>query len=217
MNKQEILIKEIAQLNINTLTEEDIIRVTCNYGLVYDPHWDCGEWDKYKVENWTIPGIYQTPRQIAECIMELLKYDINTYLEVGIFQGGSYLLITNFLKLKNPNIKCIGIDISREYMPKDVEPYIDNYTIGTSKDFSGQKFDLVFIDGDHSLKGALTDWLNVGQFAKIAMFHDIVQPTYPDLIYFWNCLKVHKQYKEYCYQTIGKDVQGIGLLFNTPI
>ena len=46
------------------------------------------------------------------------------------------------------------------------------------------------------------------------MFHDIVQPTYPELIQYWNTLKEGKNYKEYLYQTEGLPVQGIGLLFN---
>lgn len=214
MNKQEKLITDIASLNTNTLTEEEIIKVICDYGLVNDPGWDVGEWNKYMMKDRNLPGIYQTPKQIAECILELFKHEINSYLEIGIFQGGSYLLMTNFLKLKNPNIKCTGVDISDQYMLAEVKPYLDNYVIGTSKDFKDQCFDLVFIDGDHSLQGATTDWENVGQYAKIAMFHDIVQPTYPSLIKYWNELKQGKIYKEYCYQTTGKDVQGIGLLFN---
>ena len=214
MNRQETLIKEISQLNPNTLTEEDIIRVMCNYGLVHDTQWDVGEWNKFKVENWNIPGIYQTPGQIAPCISNLLKHEINSYLEIGIFQGGSYLLMSNFLKLKNPNVKCIGVDISKQYLPKEVEPFIRELHIGTSDDFKRQSFDLVFIDGEHSLEWAKRDWENVGQYAKIAMFHDIVQPTYPDLIKFWNQLKEGKTYKEYCYQTEEKPVQGIGLIFN---
>lgn len=217
MNKQEQLIKDISKLNVATLTEGDIIKVICNYGLVYDPGCDYGEWNGCMVERWGIPGIYQTPKQIAECIMELLKHDIKTYLEIGIFHGGSYLLMTNFLKLKNPDVMCIGVDISEQYMPKEVKPYIKGYHIGTSDDFKGKEFDLVFIDGEHSRMWAERDWLNVGQYAKIAMFHDIVQPTYPDLIKFWNELKEGKTYKEYCYQTEGKSVQGIGLLFNNVL
>jgi hypothetical protein len=217
MNKQEKLINEIAKLNINTLTEEDIIRITCDYGLVYDPEWDCGEQTKYKVEGWNIPGIYQTPEQIAPCIMELLRHDIKTYLEIGIFQGGSYLLITNFLKLKNPDITCIAVDISDKYMSAEVKPYISEYNIGTSNDFHNVKFDLVFIDGDHSYEGVKTDWLNVGRFAKIAMFHDIVDLTCLGVVQLWNEIKEGKIYKEYCYQLANKDRQGIGLLFNEPI
>ena len=217
MNKQETLIKEISELDIQTLTEEDIIRVVCNYGLVHDVGCDYGEWTQYMVEGWHVSGIYQTPRQIAQCIKELLKHEINSYLEIGIFQGGSYLLMTNFLKLKNPNVKCIGVDISEQYLPQQVKPYIHNLHLGTSDDFKGQEFDLVFIDGEHSPEWAQRDWDNIGKSAKITMFHDIVQPTYPGLIQFWNTLKEGKEYKEYCYQTTGKNVQGIGLIFNKPI
>ena len=215
MSKQEQLIKEISELNINTLTEEDIIGIVCRYGLVADPGWDCGKWTEYKVKDWYTPGIYQTPEQIAQCIMELLKYDINSYLEIGIYQGGSYLLMTNFLKLKNPNIICIGTDISEQFMNADVKPHLLGYHIGTSNYFKEMKFDLVFIDGDHTYKGAKTDWENVGRFAKMTMFHDIVQPSCPELIQFWNELKEGKNYKEYCYHTTGKPVQGIGLIFNS--
>ncbi len=44
----------------------------------------------------------------------------------------------------------------------------------TSSDLVGQKFDLVFIDADHSYMGAKYDWLNLGRYARKAVgFHDI--------------------------------------------
>jgi Methyltransferase domain len=42
-------------------------------------------------------------------------------------------------------------------------------------------YDLVFIDGDHTLAGVRADWLNYGPMARIVAFHDIDAPHAPKL------------------------------------
>jgi hypothetical protein len=117
------------------------------------------------------------------------------------------------LKLKNPNLKSIGIDISDKGLTEDIKQYI-NLHIGTSEDFKGQKYDFVFIDADHSYEGVSTDYENLGKYAKIVMFHDINDSTCPGVVKFWNEIKEGKKYKEFTYQTNNNQIQGIGILFN---
>jgi hypothetical protein len=215
MNKEQKLIEDVSILDIATLTHEQITKIVCEYGLVYDTNIDYGEWQNYMVDKRTTNGIYQTPRQFAECIIEILKYNIDSYLEVGIFQGGSYLLMSNILKRKNPKCKCIGVDISDCYINQDMKNAIQGFTIGTSKNYKGVCFDLVFIDADHSYNSVKEDWENVGKYANIAMFHDVNDPSVPGVVQLWNEIKEGKQYKEFFYHSSNRRVHGIGLLFNT--
>ena len=211
ISKNKILIDNISKLN--SIKEADIIKLVCDYGLCPEARPSYGEWNNCIIKERSEEGMFQTPKQIADAILELLKYDINTYAEVGIFKGGTYLLMTNILKMKNPSLESIGIDISDRNLTPDIKKYI-NLHIGTSEDFKGKKYDLVFIDADHSYEGVYTDYQNLGQYANIVMFHDINDNRCPGVVKFWNEIKEGKKYKEFTYQTDGENVHGIGLLFN---
>lgn len=213
ISKNQILIDNISKLNLNTINDTNIIKLVSNYGLCPEAKLSYGEWNEFVIKESNEEGMFQTPKQIAEAILELLKYNINTYAEVGVYKGGTYLLMNNLLKLKNPNLESIGIDISDRNLTSDIKKYI-NLHIGTSKDFEGQPFDLVFIDADHSYEGVSTDYQNLGQYAKIVMFHDINDNRCPGVVKFWKEIKENKKYKEFKYQTNGENVHGIGLLFN---
>jgi hypothetical protein len=51
------------------------------------------------------------------------------------------------------------------------------------------KFDIIFIDGDHSYDGVKNDYILTQHAGKIYVFHDIVNAVCPGVIQFWNELK----------------------------
>jgi hypothetical protein len=214
MDKIKRLQESISELDINNLSVNKIETIICDFGLVYDLGCDYGEFQHYMVATRSELAVYQTPRQFAECIFELLKHEINTYIEIGIFSGGSYVIMTSFLKWKNPNIECVGVDITEKYLAPELKGNLKGFFRGTSESFRNKKFDLAFIDGDHRYRGIVIDWENVGKNAKMAMFHDINQPTWPDAKRHWDEIKDGKKYMEFIYHTENKPVHGIGLIFN---
>ena len=155
-------------------------------------------------------GSWQEPHQLAQLLILLSKYQIETFLEIGTFFGVTTSLITSFLsryKLK----KAISIDIFSRDIP-DVEKVkkilpID-FQLKTSQDFKDQHFDLCFIDGDHNYQGVKTDFENVGQFSTFCAFHDIINHQVPGVIQFWNEIKKQYPYHEFTHA----DTFGIGLL-----
>lgn len=214
VEKIERMKSSVAAMNPDAVTIEEIERVICDFGLVYDRNCDYGKFSKFMVSDRLDLAVYQTPRQFAGAIHELLKYKLNSYIEIGIFSGGSYLIMCEFLRLRNPGIRTVGVDISTQYMKPETIPYLTGLHIGTSADFRGQRFDLAFIDADHSYKGVKADYENIGAYGKIVMFHDINDSSCPGVVQFWKDVICIKSFKEYTYQTSGKAVHGIGLLFN---
>ena len=107
VSKNQVLIESVSKLDLDKITDKDIIDIVCNYGLCVEDRDAYGEWNKYMVYNRQEESMFQTPKQIADAMLELLKHDINTFAEVGVFKGGSHILIDNILKSKNPKLESV--------------------------------------------------------------------------------------------------------------
>lgn len=210
MEKINKLIEGVQKLNPKRLTKKQILKIITDFGIVYEPRSPYGEWNEFMVKDL---GIYQTPGQIAEAIYFLSKHQINSYLELGVYHGGNYLLLSQFLKLFNPDVKCLGVDLDCRFLHAGIGEHVQVVS-GTSNDYKGQSFDLVHIDADHQYASVKQDWENVGKYAKICMFHDINDDTCPGSKKLWNEIKQGKEVKEFLYQTDGKNVHGIGIIIN---
>lgn len=159
-------------------------------------------------------GIYQTPTQIAPALVYLSEFKTKSYLEIGVFQGGNFLFVSEYLKRFNPSIQCLGIDPTGYLNPK-VREIIElsdwmRFASVTSNQIAGRKFDLVFIDGDHSKEWVEADYNNVGRHAKICMIHDINEESCPDVAAFWKGLSGDKI--EFIETPSGRPLQGIGIV-----
>ncbi len=177
-----------------------------------------GDDETFKNSNIEMAGIYQVPVQLASALVYLSKFSINSYCEIGVFQGGTFLFVSEYLRRFNPQIRCIGIDPT-DYLNKEIAGIMGNeYWLSfnhiTSDGLNGIKFDLVFIDGEHFGGWTARDYENVGRYAKICMFHDIQETTCPEVMSFWQSLKETEEKKiiEYLEHSASVPLQGIGIL-----
>ena len=122
-------------------------------------------------------GLWQNPFQFASLLSFLSCQNLSSYCEIGTFQCWTTFFISIVLSKKN-KLKTTGIDIKfpiTNYV-FDALKFFDveyQHIIGNSNNIKNNKYDLVFIDADHSYDAIEIDWNNVGKFSKICIFHDI--------------------------------------------
>lgn len=185
-------------------------------------------------------GLYswQYPIQFARYLIKLSELSIQSYLEIGVRHGGSFLITVEYLKRFNPSFnQAIGVDIDYspildEYMRKAKEKKRDislDYKIMDSQSTNFAKLiddldiDLVLIDGDHNLIPCKNDFLLLKDKAKYIAFHDISSIVCPGVCAVWMYAKsvtkntttfeFIEQYDEVVNQT-SNSYLGLGLLVN---
>lgn len=218
MNKVESLKKFFSNGKEKTIT--DYQQMICKFGLIYDD----GAPNLYGSErvhmnkNRDELGVYQTPVQFAQLLDwlygNMMKDEVKSYCEIGIFRGGTFLFMKHLLQSINKIVKLTAIDPT-DHIHQDALPEIEPFLIkGTTDDVKGNVYDIVFIDGDHSYEWCKRDFENVGKFAKICIFHDIFEPTCPGVQKFWEEIKQTKNHVEFI-ETLGYHGfhQGIGILY----
>jgi hypothetical protein len=223
-NKNIIAIKNLIRcLDLENLKNpEVVVNLVRAFGIVQWGPPVFGEDERFKNASPDMAGIYQTPDQIAKALVYLSEFEINSYCEVGTFQGGNFIFVSEYLRRFNPDVRCLTIDPTN-YLNAEVKEIIDaeeylSFQGISSDEMAGQKFDLCFLDGDHTAKWIEKDWENVGRHAKICMFHDIQETTCPDIVEFWKKIKITKKKTiEFLDYTSEVPLQGIGIIHNAKI
>jgi hypothetical protein len=155
---------------------EWVYEVVCSVGLgiLFPPEKIYA--DEAALMNASHQGITQYPREFARWLLLLGDSPVNSYLEIGCYNGATACLATAYLYRLNPTLRAVTADITPWFLfyplIQDLIPL--EYHVGkTSYDFRGQTFDAVFIDADHSFPWALADFRNVGESARICGIHDV--------------------------------------------
>ena len=165
-----------------------------------------------------IVAIGQTPDQIAKALVYLSDFEINSYCEIGLYYGGNFWFVSEYLRRFNPDIQCVGIDPVDHVSPQIWDIVISSdwmrVILTTSEEIAGSDFDLVFIDGNHTTPWLVNDWENVGRHSKICMFHDLQDALWPDVGAFWAGLNGPKKI-EFLDCCPDRATHGIGLIHNT--
>lgn len=149
--------------------------------------------------------VFQYPNQLARYLAWLADHarDTRAYAEIGSRWGGTFITVcewlhrigaplhaaiaidpigeTPMLKLYGNHLAQRGVDyrFAKEFSPS---PLVNDL-------FSNILPDFVFIDGDHSMVGALADHMLARQSAKIIVHHDIASDACPETTELWNALK----------------------------
>ncbi len=159
------------------------------------------------------------------------NFDINSYLEIGVRNGRSLLVVAN----NRPDCNIVGFDLwIEDYagMDNPGEEYVieklSEFNFSGKVDFingdskktvpeyfkenTDAYFDLITVDGDHRIKGAKTDIRNVIKRLKVGgflVFDDIVSPHHPYLEKLWKKeIKDNDRFTTFEYEDVGL---GIGV------
>jgi cephalosporin hydroxylase len=149
--------------------------------------------------------IWQNPKQLSKYMVWLLKnaQNCSSYLEIGCRWGGTFIVTCEVLRRANPNFKlAIAADLIEKtpfverYMERAKESGIEIlYFHGSSvsEEFrelvNRKKPEITFIDGDHSISGALKDHMLVREHSEMIIHHDIFSDACPETGLLWNSLK----------------------------
>jgi hypothetical protein len=155
--------------------------------------------------------IWQYPNQLAAYLVWLNSnaIGIKSFMEIGCRWGGMFILVSEWLRKSGADLETvIALDLVKP------TPFIDEYFkyLKTQKSLTGKEIatryirdfstsqdvknivasanpDMVFIDGDHSMTGVLSDHMMVRDFAKIIVHHDINSHSCPDTTQLWAALR----------------------------
>jgi len=144
---------------------------------------------------------WQYPNQFSKYLVHLSKYKIESYLEIGVRHGGTFIITLEYLNRFNKVKRALGIDIAdssgslNEYKEK-YNPNIEfmrvesqNRLFKRSLEEKHKGFDLALIDGDHSYWGCRNDFEALKELAHIIVFHDICNYAVPEVNDLWIELK----------------------------
>jgi hypothetical protein len=166
--------------NINCI--DDLTQLIANIGLFYDDRNLYGKYQNFMLEKGQ-GGLWQNPEELATFLWNnkqlFIDSDIQSYLDIGTFNGYTTFVIVEFLKaFVNPNIRVKTIDPFILIHPI-MSSYISQYFHQTTIEGVQEEYDLVFIDGLHEYPGPSNDFNHVSKYAKIVFFHDITDRHCP--------------------------------------
>jgi cephalosporin hydroxylase len=174
--------------------------------------------------------LWQYPSQLAKYLVWLAHNakDIKKYMEIGCRWGGTFIVISEWLKKIGAPLECaIAVD------PIEPTPFINKYVeisdipvvylkgLSNSKEVmeytETAKPDMLFVDGDHAMSAVMFDHLLARKVSNIIVHHDIASQACPGSTLFWSYLRQAEenfQHFEFTdqYPSVKGSFLGIGVL-----
>lgn len=212
-------IKLIRSLDIDNMTEQELEQFLPKLGMNNENLTEMpNELNEYYGKGLKF---WQYPNQFSKYLKQLSKYKIDTYLEVGCRWGGTFVITTEMLRLKNNDVKSYACDlipmseVLTEYKKHSDFTFIQENSLKLNKNNVTEQIDLILIDGDHSYDGVKNDFEVCKQFnPKYVVFHDITNQACLGVSQFWNEIKDNYKSYEYTeqYDSVDGTYLGIGLI-----
>jgi len=167
-----------------------LLRLGLNNELLHEFPSHLYPWCGHGVRSW------QYPNQFSAYLVYLSGLELETYLEVGCRHGGTFIITVEYLKRFKRLKKAVAVDmidspIMRDYLSRHDEGSHCEYRIMSSRSrefleqVASQPYDLCLIDGDHTYRGVLNDFLAVRGTARYLAFHDVVSSACPGVVKLW--------------------------------
>lgn len=229
MKTIEESIRDVQRFDFLSATQKEIEEVLPTFGLNNEePHEFPKIFEKYM--GWGIK-FWQYPNQFSKLITFLKDKEIDSYFEIGVRWGGTFIILNEILRSKNPNLEshCLDMiypsDILQTYQQDFlVKNFIyhqidshDTFIFQTLEDGEGtvpkKQFDLVFIDGCHSYQCVKRDYLLALMLGtRFIVFHDIVNVNTQGCRLLWSEIKKnHKKTYEFVDQYDGMKGKYLGI------
>ena len=184
------ILDRVKDYNIDSITEKNIIDTICDFGLSYDNRNLYGAYEGH-MNNPHDLGLWQKPDQLAPLIKFLLNENrtIGSLLEVGTYKASTFLILREFLSLKNNNLLSMTIDPNKQISEEFINFFNINYKQSSIHDLD-EAYDLIFIDGDHAYDSVKSDYEKALSLnPKYILFHDIQDKYCPGVVALWNEIK----------------------------
>ncbi len=235
MKTIEESIQLVKDFDFMNATQQEIENILPTFGMNDEQKFELPK-DFEQYMGWGIK-FWQYPNQLSKFITFIRDKEINSYFEIGVRWGGTFIIMNEVLRRFNPHIESYAndflppseiLDIYQKkfegnpfkYLQMDSSFVYLFYELGPKIHKPLPQIDLVFIDGCHTYWCIKEDYqraLNLG--AKYIVFHDIVsQSSAPSKKIWEDIKKKHKKTYEFIdqYDSVRGKYMGIGVVEICP-